>query len=72
MHRLFGKPKPKVEAPTLSDTSTGIGGRIEDLDKKIKGLDDELKKYNTQIKKSSGSVQANLKRRAMETLKRKV
>ncbi len=30
MHRLFGKPKPKVEAPTLDDTSSAIGGRIAD------------------------------------------
>lgn len=33
MHRLFGKPKPKVEAPTLSDTSTGIGSRMEECKK---------------------------------------
>ena len=30
MHRLFGKAKPKVEAPTLEDTSGGIGKRISD------------------------------------------
>lgn len=30
MHRLFGKPKPKVEAPTLGDTSSNIGNRIKD------------------------------------------
>jgi hypothetical protein len=30
MHRLFGKAKPKVEAPTLEDTSGGIGKRIAD------------------------------------------
>jgi hypothetical protein len=30
MHRLFGKAKPKVEAPSLEDTSGGIGKRITD------------------------------------------
>eukprot|EP01031_Cornospumella_fuschlensis_P033031 gene33031-39959_t len=71
MHRLFGKPKPKVEAPTLEDTSSGIGARVEDLDKKIKGLDDELRKYNAQLKKATGSAAANIKKRAMDVLKRK-
>lgn len=30
MHRFFGKPKPKVEGPSLEDTSKGISGRITD------------------------------------------
>jgi len=71
MHRLFGKSKPKVEAPTLEDTSGGIGSRIDDIDKKIKGLDDELRKYKVQLQKASGSAAANIKKRAMDVLKRK-
>jgi len=71
MHRLFGKPKPKVEAPTLSDTSTAIGGRLKDLDDKIKGLDNELRRYKEQLKKATGASAANIKKRAMDTLKRK-
>lgn len=92
MHRLFGKPKPKVEAPTLDETSGNIGNRMGDrktpfplpylslnsllsssstVDKKIDGLNQELKRYNEQIKKTSGATQANLKKRAMDVLRRK-
>ena len=42
------------------------------MDKKIKGLDDELRKYNAQLKKATGSAAANIKKRAMDVLKRKV
>ena len=42
MHRLFGKSKPKVEAPTLGDASSNINSRMEYLDKQIGGLDNEL------------------------------
>jgi charged multivesicular body protein 5 len=109
MHRLFGKPKQKVEAPTLGDTSTNIGNRVKDckffvherayryrlgiiiliiitnnvnfaclcvcvcviVDDKINGLNGELKKYSEQLKKATGPTAANIKRRAMEVLKRK-
>lgn len=90
MHRLFGKPKPKVEAPTLADTSSGIGKRMTDcklsseevyfsflyefrlVDAKIKALDDELRKYKEQLKKANASAAAQIKKRAMDVLKRKV
>ena len=72
MHRLFGKAKPKVEAPSLEDTSKGIGSRISDVDKKINDLDNELRKYKVQLKTASGPTAANIKKRAMDVLKRKV
>lgn len=71
MHRLFGKPKPKVEAPTLGDASSSIGGRLKDLDDKIKGLDNELRRFKEQLKKATGSAATQIKKRAMDTLKRK-
>lgn len=37
----------------------------------IKGLDQELIKYRNALKKAKGPTAANIKRRAMETLKRK-
>jgi charged multivesicular body protein 5 len=71
MHRLFGKSKAKVEAPTLEDTSGGIGSRIGDIEKKIDGLDNELRKYKEQLKKANGATATNIKKRAMDVLKRK-
>ena len=71
MHRIFGKSKPKVEAPTLEDTSSGLNNRIGDIDKKIQALDNELRKYKEQLKKATGPTAANIKKRAMDVLKRK-
>ena len=76
MHRLFGKPKPKVEEgpppPSLSDTTESMNTRIKELDKKIKDLDAELVRLGDAIKKAPAkSTKDNLKRRAMDTLKRK-
>lgn len=71
MHRLFGKAKPKVEAPTLNDASSGLSARTADVDKKIAALDDELRKYKDQLKKTTGSANAAIKKRAMDCLKRK-
>jgi charged multivesicular body protein 5 len=41
------------------------------VDTKIKGLDDELRKFQVQMKKANGSTLTMLKKRAMDTLKRK-
>lgn len=41
------------------------------VDDKINGLNGELKKYSEQLKKATGPTAANIKRRAMEVLKRK-
>ena len=46
--------------------------RILSVDKKIAGLNNELKAYNAQLKKATGPTAANIKRRAMDVLKRKV
>jgi charged multivesicular body protein 5 len=71
MHRLFGKPKPKEPAPTLGEATGKLNTRVEELDKKIKGLDDELRRFKEALKKAKGPAAQNIKRRAMETLKRK-
>lgn len=41
------------------------------MDKKIKELENELRRYNEQLKKVTGSSAANIKKRALDTLKRK-
>lgn len=73
MHRLFGKKKdPGPPPPTLADASTSVGNRVGALDEKIAALDKELIKYKNQLKQTpAGAAQAGIKRRAMETLKRK-
>jgi hypothetical protein len=40
------------------------------VDTKIKGLDDEMRRYKEQLKKTPNN--ATIKKRAMDTLKRKV
>jgi charged multivesicular body protein 5 len=42
------------------------------VDKKINDLDNELRKYKVQLKTASGPTAANIKKRAMDVLKRKV
>lgn len=73
MHRLFGKKKaPGPAPPTLADASTGVGKRVTALDEKIAALDKELLRFKTQLKQTpAGVAQNGIKRRAMETLKRK-
>jgi len=73
MNRLFGKAKPKVQEqkPTLEDATGSINTRMTDLDSKIKALDDELRKFKEQMKKATGNASIMLKKRAMDTLKRK-
>ena len=71
MHRLFGKPKAAAPTPTLSDASTSINNRVAGLDEKIKGLDGELIKFKDQLKRAKGPAAEGIKRRALETLKRK-
>jgi charged multivesicular body protein 5 len=41
------------------------------LDEKIASLDKELIRYKDQLKKTTGPAAANIKKRALETLKRK-
>ena len=74
MHRLFGKKvekPPAAPAPSLSDASSSMNTRIEGLDKKIKELDTELLRYKEQLKKATGSNEMTIKKRALDTLKRK-
>jgi len=71
MHRLFGKKKEAGPAPSLGDASTSINNRVGAIDEKIKGLDGELIKFKEQLKKAKGPAADNIKRRALQTLKRK-
>mmetsp|Transcript_3744 Transcript_3744/g.9808 ORF Transcript_3744/g.9808 Transcript_3744/m.9808 type:complete len:222 (+) Transcript_3744:161-826(+) len=72
MNRIFGNKKNKAPAPGLGDTSAGLGGRVDEMDKKIAGLEQELRVFKDKIKKArSPAAKQALQRRAMEVLKRK-
>lgn len=71
MNRIFGKPKEKPPPPSLTDASGRIDQRVSAIDEKIAKLEVELRKYKEQLKKARGPAQANIKRRAMEVVKRK-
>jgi charged multivesicular body protein 5 len=71
MRRILGKKKPTGPAPSLGDAGARVDSRVKALDEKIAGLDKELVNYRNQLKKAKGSAATNIKRRAMETLKRK-
>jgi charged multivesicular body protein 5 len=72
MNRVFGKKKQAAPAPSLDEASAGLGGRVEEMDKKIAGLELELKGYKDKIKKAtSPAAKKMLQKRAMEVLKRK-
>ncbi|CAN0014268.1 unnamed protein product [Discosporangium mesarthrocarpum] len=71
MNRVFGKKKQAVPAPSLEDAGGRVDERVGKLDAKIKGLDAELVRYKTALSKAKGPTATNIKRRALETLKRK-
>ena len=71
MHRLFGKKKEVAPPPSLDDAAGGLNGRLATLDEKLKAIDNEMRRYKEQLKTAKGPAAANIKKRAMETLKRK-
>ena len=72
MNRVFGKKKKAAPAPSLGDTAANLGGRVDEMDKKIQGLENELRGYKEKIKKAkSPAAKQQLQKRAMEVLKRK-
>ena len=72
MRRVFGKKKAEAPAPSLSDASGGLGGRVDEMDKKINALESELRGYKDKIKMTnSPAAKKQLQKRAMEVLKRK-
>lgn len=72
MDRIFGKKKKAAPAPNLADTSAGLGGRVDEMDKKIAGLEQELRVYKDKIKKArTPAAKQMVQKRAMEVLKRK-
>lgn len=72
MRRVFGKKKEQGPAPSLDETSSKMGGRIDQINQKIDGLEKELRVYKDKIKKSkSPAAKKGLQKRAMDVLKRK-
>lgn len=73
MNRVFGKKKaPGPPPPTLTDASSGVGGRVDSIDVKIAQLEKELKVYKDKIKAAkSPAAKKQLQKRAMDVLKRK-
>jgi len=72
MNRVFGKKKKEAPAPSLGDASSGLGNRVDEMDKKIAGLENELRIFKDKIKKATSPAAKNtLQKRAMEVLKRK-
>jgi charged multivesicular body protein 5 len=72
MRRVFGKKKAEAPAPSLDQASSGLGGRIDGMDKKIEGLEGELRGYKDRIKKTTNpAAKKQLQKRALEVLKRK-
>lgn len=72
MDRIFGKKKQAAPAPGLGETSAGLGGRVDEMDKKIAGLENELRVYKEKIKKArTPAAKQMVQKRAMEVLKRK-
>ena len=72
MRRVFGKKKASAPAPSLEQASGGLGGRIDEIDKKINSLESELRGYKDKIKKTkSPAAKKQLQKRALDILKRK-
>eukprot|EP00935_MAST-01C_sp_MAST-1C-sp1_P001440 g1440.t1 len=71
MNRIFGTKKPKAPPVDLSDVGGKVDSRTAHLDGKIKELDNELRGYQKQLKRAKGASATNIKRRAMQVLKRK-
>jgi charged multivesicular body protein 5 len=72
MNRVFGKKKKQAPAPSLGDASSGLGSRVDDMDKKIAGLENELRVFKDKMKLAKSPAARNtLQKRAMEVLKRK-
>lgn len=73
MDRIFGKKKKAGPPPPgLNDTSSNLGGRIDEMDKKIASLEQELRVFKDKIKSArTPAAKQAVQRRAMEVLKRK-
>mmetsp|Transcript_17788 Transcript_17788/g.28794 ORF Transcript_17788/g.28794 Transcript_17788/m.28794 type:complete len:221 (-) Transcript_17788:52-714(-) len=74
MHRFLGKKKeaaPAAPAPTLDETGKRIEERGDSLQAKIDKIDKELLVYQKQLKVAKGPKQQQLKKRALDLLKRK-
>lgn len=72
MNRLFGKQKPAVPGPSISDVVQNVDHRAEQFEKKIQMLDAELFKYREQMKKMrEGPAKQSVTQKALRVLKQK-
>ena len=71
MKRLFGSKKEVPPPPSLTDASSGIGGRVDALDEKIKKLDAELRVHKEKLKTAKGGAKKLATKRAMSCLQKK-
>merc|ERR1712166_490892 len=74
MRRLFGWGKKEPEAPaapppSLNEASSRIGGRVDEMEAKIKKIDSQLIPMRAQLKKNPRNV--TLKSRAMTLMRQK-
>ena len=77
MHRIFGRGKPKVEAPTaepidIGETMKRLDERVPELDARIATCDADLAKMKAEYQQTrSPQMQSSIKQRMMNTLRRK-
>lgn len=62
MRRVFGKKKEQGPAPSLDETSSKMGGRIDQINQKIDGLEKELRVYKDKIKNPRAQQQKKVSR----------
>ena len=71
MKRLFGTKKEVKAAPTLAEAASGVEGRVDALDLKIKKIDAELRVHKEKLKTCKGSAKQLATKRAMACLQKK-
>ena len=79
MDRLFGKSKakepvvevPKVQAPTLGETSENLDKRVNVVQTKVDDCNVELNKIKTQMAGAKGQRLATLKQKALMIIRRR-
>merc|ERR1712012_635398 len=74
MNRVFGKKKAPghTPAPGLDQVSGHMNTRLGELETKIGKIDTEIRSYHEKVRtRKSPAVKKNLKKRALDVLKRK-
>lgn len=74
MKRIFGLKKkeeePAPKGPSLEETSTKMGGKIDEISEKLKKCDEELKVCMTKMRENP-RANASYKQKALQIMKRK-